>query len=152
MSRRLVKIKNFRNIVSKDGEQILYLNNSLDKDKIGELIILVGENNVGKSNVLDAVNKIKPADKLASVSLREDISEFIKYEDSMPEIKLVYDTKSLEYIQKEDIDFTKLKTEFENKLNSYSEFVKAHEQSYNGIEHIRNSYNKLIKDEKNIKD
>ena len=56
-----IKIKNFKNIgITKEEDQWerLYLNNSLDKDKIGELIILIGENNVGKSNILDAINTI----------------------------------------------------------------------------------------------
>lgn len=58
MSQRFLKIKNFKNIgITKEEDQWerLYLNNSLDKDKIGELIILIGENNVGKSNILDAI-------------------------------------------------------------------------------------------------
>ena len=61
MSQRFLKIKNFKNIgITKEEDQWerLYLNNSLDKDKIGELIILIGENNVGKSNILDAINTI----------------------------------------------------------------------------------------------
>ncbi|WP_157152964.1 hypothetical protein [Brachyspira murdochii] len=44
MNRRFLKIQNFRNIgVTKDLEefQTLYLNNTLNKDEMGELIILI---------------------------------------------------------------------------------------------------------------
>lgn len=46
MNRRFLKIQNYRNIgVTKDLEeyQTLYLNNTLNKDEMGELIILIGK-------------------------------------------------------------------------------------------------------------
>lgn len=153
MSRRFLKIKNFKNIGITKGEdeyQTLYLNNSLYKDKIGELIILIGENNVGKSNVLDALCKIC---KLVNSSVEigiEDIPEFSEYENYMPEIKMVYDIKSKEYISTDNINLDKLKMEFEEKLQSYSEYAKDYENVANGLKRIRNRYNEIIKDEKNI--
>lgn len=50
MNRRFLKITNFKNIgIGKS--QYINLNNTLDPYKMGELIIIVGENNVGKSNI-----------------------------------------------------------------------------------------------------
>ena len=61
----------FRNIGyldDKPHQDNLTLNYSLDKDYIGDLVILIGPNNAGKSNVLDALecfikNKISDRDK-----------------------------------------------------------------------------------------
>ena len=47
-------INKFRNI-GLDKSERLVLNHSLEKGKIGDLVILVGPNNSGKSNVLDAL-------------------------------------------------------------------------------------------------
>ena len=91
MSQRFLKIKNFKNIgITKEEDQWerLYLNNSLDKDKIGELIILIGENNVGKSNILDAINTISLASK--SQNFKNCIPDFMGYNDCFPKLKLVY--------------------------------------------------------------
>ena len=82
MNRRFLKIKNFKNI-GIDKYQYLDLNNTLDPYKIGELIIVVGENNVGKSNVLEAIERIN------SNNLEKDIPDFIGYDKSLPEISLV---------------------------------------------------------------
>ena len=82
MNRRFLKIKNFKNI-SIDKYQYLDLNNTLDPYKMGELIIVVGENNVGKSNVLEAIERIN------SNNLEKDIPDFIGYDKSLPEISLV---------------------------------------------------------------
>lgn len=93
MSQRFLKIKNFKNIgITKEEEQWerLYLNNSLDKDKIGELIILIGENNVGKSNILDAINIISLAKKYRNENFKNCLPYFSGYNDCLPKLKLVY--------------------------------------------------------------
>lgn len=82
MNRRFLKIKNFKNI-GIDKYQYLDLNNTLDPYKMGELIIVVGENNVGKSNILEAIERIN------SNNLEKDIPDFIGYDKSLPEISLV---------------------------------------------------------------
>lgn len=93
MSQRFLKIKNFKNIgITKEEDQWerLYLNNSLDKDKIGELIILIGENNVGKSNILDAINIINIASKSKNENFKNCKPYFKGYNDCLPKLKLVY--------------------------------------------------------------
>ena len=89
MSQRFLEIKNFKNIgITKEEDQWqrLYLNNSLDKDKIGELIILIGENNVGKSNILDAIRNIKKQKDKGN--LKNYIPDFKDYRNCNPKIKL----------------------------------------------------------------
>ena len=51
---RILKIKNFRNI-GLEKEQKLILNYSLEKGEMGNVIYLIGTNNSGKSNILDAL-------------------------------------------------------------------------------------------------
>lgn len=51
---RRIAIKNYRNIGFNDSTY-LTLNRTLDKNMLGNVIILVGPNNVGKSNVLKAI-------------------------------------------------------------------------------------------------
>lgn len=94
MSQRFLKIKNFKNIgITKEEDQWerLYLNNSLDKDKIGELIILIGENNVGKSNILDAINTIiRARESTIFLNFKNCLPDFRGYNDCLPKLKLVY--------------------------------------------------------------
>lgn len=59
---RILKIRNFKNIglSQKDNEyQELYLDSYWDDKIVGNLIILIGENNIGKSNVLKSINMIQ---------------------------------------------------------------------------------------------
>lgn len=153
MSRRFLKLQNFKNIGVTDNPeefQTLYLNNTLNKDEMGELIILIGENNVGKSNILDAVNLISSVDNIKTINLEKDRPDFMNYESSKPRIKLVYadenESPEIEYflddndevsyqtnfeekenktiitkkLLKNQLNLEKIKNEFENKFNSYT--------------------------------
>ena len=141
MSQRFLKIKNFKNIgITKEEDQWerLYLNNSLDKDKIGELIILIGENNVGKSNILDAINIISLASKSKkSQNFKNCIPDFMGYNDCLPKLKLVY---------KDDEN----SSEDENKNNSYDLELNINEDG--NLELINNlpKDTKIIKPELNL--
>ncbi len=64
--RRVLKLHHFRNL-GKNSPTELLLNSSFGEIKHGELVVLVGENNVGKSNVLEALKIFNDADvKLCS--------------------------------------------------------------------------------------
>lgn len=111
MSRRFLKLQNFKNIGVTDNPeefQTLYLNNTLNKDEMGELIILIGENNVGKSNILDAVNLISFVDNIKTINLEKDRPDFMNYESSKPRIKLVYadenESPEIEYFLDENLN------------------------------------------------
>lgn len=111
MSRRFLKLQNFKNIGVTDNPeefQTLYLNNTLNKDEMGELIILIGENNVGKSNILDAVNLISSVDNIKTINLEKDRPDFMNYESSKPRIKLVYadenESPEIEYFLDENLN------------------------------------------------
>ncbi len=63
--KRVLKLHHFRNLGRNSPAELL-LNSSFD-EKHGGLVILVGENNVGKSNVLEALTIFNDADvKLCS--------------------------------------------------------------------------------------
>ncbi|GAA8308826.1 hypothetical protein HpDR23_07510 [Helicobacter pylori] len=65
LHKRVLKLHQFRNLGRKSPTELL-LNSSFD-EKHGGLVILVGENNVGKSNVLEALTIFNDADvKLCS--------------------------------------------------------------------------------------
>ena len=94
---RVLKIRNFKNIgVSKENNkyQELYLDSYWNDKIVGNLIILIGENNIGKSNVLNALNLIarteKEDEKKLSFTLKNNKPNYIDYYDSSNEIKLIY--------------------------------------------------------------
>uniref|UniRef100_UPI0034650CD1 AAA family ATPase n=2 Tax=Helicobacter pylori TaxID=210 RepID=UPI0034650CD1 len=58
--KRVLKLHHFRNLGRKSPTELL-LNSSFD-EKHGGLVVLVGENNVGKSNVLEALKIFNDAD------------------------------------------------------------------------------------------
>ncbi len=63
--KRVLKLHQFRNLGRKSPTKLL-LNSSFE-NKHGGLVVLVGENNVGKSNVLEALTIFNDADvKLCS--------------------------------------------------------------------------------------
>ena len=51
---RILQIDKYRNLGFKQKARLV-LNTSLEKGKMGNLIVMVGANNSGKSNVLDAL-------------------------------------------------------------------------------------------------
>ena len=70
MAERALRIEAFRNIGFKDGKpwhERLVLNNSLKKGELGDLLNLIGANNSGKSNVLDALEIFSATEKSVSV-------------------------------------------------------------------------------------
>ncbi|GAA7083715.1 hypothetical protein HpBGD13_02350 [Helicobacter pylori] len=76
--KRVLKLHHFRNLGRKSPTKLL-LNSSFEKH--GELVVLVGENNVGKSNVLEALKIFNDADvKLCS---EEDYFKAHESEDAI---------------------------------------------------------------------
>ena len=53
---RYVQISNFRNIGVSEKPQNICINRSVNDDYIGNLVLLIGPNNSGKTNVLNALN------------------------------------------------------------------------------------------------
>ena len=88
---RILKIKNFRNI-GLEKEETVILNYSLERGKMGNVVYLIGANNSGKSNILDALSLFYNNNLSAS----RDKTNLYKYSDKdlNPEI-------SLEVIHKE---------------------------------------------------
>lgn len=79
--KRDLKLSKFRNFGLKN-EETLCLNSFLDKNNIGGLIILIGANNSGKSNILDALVELGTRERLSS---EKDITYLsYKEEDQNP--------------------------------------------------------------------
>lgn len=178
MSQRFLKIKNFKNIgITKEEDQWerLYLNNSLDKDKIGELIILIGENNVGKSNILDAINTISLTEKSKKSYNFKNCKPYFKgYHDCLPKLKLVYkDDENNSYDLELNIDekgnaqlisniqrgtkiiqpelyLDKVIKEFESKFSSYTEEIEEYDDYFERKNDLLNIYNNIINSQKSI--
>ncbi len=96
---RSLYINNFRNIGIEDSERLV-LNHSLEKGKIGNLVIIVGPNNAGKSNVLDAISTFKKG------TFTERDKTNISYDPEMqkPNIALVCKDEDVEYSYRVNYD------------------------------------------------
>lgn len=91
MSKRLITISNFRNL-GIDKPTTLLLNDTYEKGKSGDLIILIGQNNAGKSNVLSALKVIKNI-KFA----KSDIPLINFTNNGLPEIKYIIQSDNGNY-------------------------------------------------------
>lgn len=118
-------ISAFRNIGfldDKPHQENLTLNYSLDKNYIGDLVILIGPNNAGKSNVLDALecfinNKISNRDKsdtFMNADLRNPLLDLYTIKDGKK-----YDLKALKAKK------SKTKNE-DNDLFDYESYVEKY--------------------------
>lgn len=95
MERRL-EISSFRNIGFEEGKpskEGLILNHSLTKGSLGDLVILIGANNSGKSNVLDAL--LAYGDK--RISDRDVTDLYMEDDCRKPSIKLSCKTDEHQY-------------------------------------------------------
>ena len=87
MSRRYFRLTNYRNIgLSGNTENKIIINNSLERGKLGGVIELIGANNSGKSNVLDAICEYGQN----SLSDRDVTTLSFNEADRNPQISLVY--------------------------------------------------------------
>ena len=82
---RTIRFNKFRNI-GIDEPQDLVLNSNFEKGNMGNLLVLIGSNNSGKSNVLDGILKLN--DKKLADRDRTDLS--FNDEDMNPSISLWY--------------------------------------------------------------
>lgn len=112
--KRSIVLSKYRNI-GLDSPQEFIINNSLEKGKIGNLIILIGANNSGKSNVLDALFSLndnvnildrdkttlsfKPEDLNPTVTLEmKEKGVYLSYEKSLKSSSFVYNNKNEDII------------------------------------------------------
>lgn len=80
---RILTLSKFRNLGLEEPTTLI-LNHSIKKGEIGSLVILIGPNNSGKSNVIDALNAIS----LKNVGRRDVTTLSFANEDLVPEVKL----------------------------------------------------------------
>lgn len=84
--KRVIKFSQFRNIGT-DEEQTLVLNSCFKKGRMGNLVILIGANNSGKSNVLDGIFDISSD---GQVSEKDENDYSFEDKDRHPTISLAY--------------------------------------------------------------
>lgn len=83
---RSIKFSKFRNL-GLEKDDYLLLNGDFQKGKMGNLIVLIGPNNSGKSNVLDGIVKVCTGSELE----RRDITDLYYDEQHRhPSLSLVY--------------------------------------------------------------
>lgn len=134
---REIIFNSFRNIGFEDGkpaDEKLILNHSAKEGEIGDLVILIGANNSGKSNILDGINILSNTNKIEET----DISElYMEDECRTPRISLKVrkeENDEYEIIKKININDTINcpsdlgKYVFINKENIVSEFNKLNDQ------------------------
>lgn len=128
---RILKIRNFRNIgVSKEDNkyQELYLDSYWNDKIVGNLIILIGENNIGKSNVLKSMDIIKIKNIYFNSEsnkkfFRNNKPNNMQYINSSLEIKLM--DKKYEYGVSFDNDNISMINNFlYDKMNEIIEMIK----------------------------
>ena len=89
MIKRILEISNFKNIGIDDKASLLI---NYDVKTSGDLLILIGPNNSGKSNVLSALNRLSTKqfenNDTTEISLLND--KITKY----PTIKLIYENRT----------------------------------------------------------
>ncbi|WP_026389839.1 AAA family ATPase [[Acholeplasma] multilocale] len=127
-SERVLKFKNYRNI-GVESEQKIVLNHTLDPKKMGDVVILIGPNNSGKSNVLSGLKAF--ANKQIN---SEDINDgfYELSDDNLPELEMNYSFKNNKY-----------KVNFKYEKNEYS----LNKISDNAEERIKESSYDIFKEE-----
>lgn len=157
---RALRIESFRNIGFKDGKpscERLVINNSLNKGELGDLIILIGANNSGKSNVLSALSvfgnsQITERDVTDLYSEEEcrKPSLILSARDSNKDNEFAY---KVIYGNKDEIVYPKIENSkfqyitVENFLQSLDNLA-ALEMNAIGTSILRNLYNKMCEQHK----
>lgn len=95
MSHRKIVIENFRNIGIDSPQKLLI---DADLNKVGGLVVVIGENNVGKSNLLDALQVVSHKQLTTN-----DKPSFFDCNDKYPKISLEYKDIEIATQDKDDI-------------------------------------------------
>lgn len=112
---RYLKLSKYRNF-GLNNDETLILNNGLDDKSIGDVVILIGPNNSGKSNILDALNeistqKLQERDKTTLSFETNDLKPYITFGVKDDEALLTYEVSLDGTCFK--VDFNKKKKEFD---------------------------------------
>jgi len=89
---RLIKFDKFRNLGLEEPEYLV-LNSNFEKGKIGNLLVIIGSNNSGKSNVLDGIVKISDG----KVEQRDITTLSYEEKDRKPSVSLCYRDKESDF-------------------------------------------------------
>lgn len=94
--RRLIKLKNFRNIGFKSDETFLLLNNSVDENLLGCCLYLIGPNNSGKTNILEGLELFSAKNKQIPIDDRPD---FVYDEENIEtKLELICEDEDMRFV------------------------------------------------------
>ncbi len=135
--KRVLKLHHFRNLGRKSPAKLL-LNSSFE-NKHGGLVVLVGENNVGKSNVLEALKAFN--DNTNSLCAIENHEEQIKKPTILSLINTIENNQQLE-----TLSWVELKESKKNEQNNFEMNFCPFERhkSFSCDNHTDNFINKVI--------
>lgn len=160
---RSLRIEGFRNIGFNNGKMYkerLIINNSLNKGELGDLIILIGANNSGKSNVLDALHIFGNS----QITERDVTDLYMEEESRIPKLTLFARKNGVKeddfaykktYAQNDEIVFPKenlpKRCQYitaENILSNLHDLY-LFQQKYIGGSYLHNLYNSITSSYKN---
>lgn len=139
---RSLRIESYRNIGFKDEKshrERLVINNSLKKGELGDLVILIGANNSGKSNVLSAL------ETFGKGQLQErDVTDLYMEEECRKPVLTLFARK-----QNNEDEFSYKKTYQQNDEVLYPEPEKKEELKFLTLENFISNLQNLVNLEKN---
>ena len=120
---RFVQISNFRNIGVNEKPQIICINRSVNSDYIGNLVLLIGPNNSGKTNVLKALNILNEGISFKSTDLPYSISNtkettFVKLFEDIESMNVLLTKTADKRTDLPKITFSQWKDNLKNQINS----------------------------------
>lgn len=146
-SYRRLEISNFRNVGLFDESAILTLNRSLQKEVLGGLVFLIGPNNSGKSNVLDALSCMNGR-KLTD----DDLCDLYYDYDLKPKVKIVVRDEQ-DYYNLDPIGYSNNEIKEENNLNwnpLYDSNIEVEEEDHVNQDPLYSRIKEFIKDPDSI--
>ncbi len=131
---RYLKLSKYRNL-GLANEEILVLNNGLDGKSLGDVIVLIGPNNSGKSNILDALNevsaqKIRERDKTTLSFETNDLKPSIAFCVKDDEASFAYEISLSGVCCKADIQKAKAEFDYDSSVAEFKDWVPVFNDSF----------------------
>ncbi len=131
---RYLKLSKYRNL-GLDNEETLVLNNGLNDKSLGDVIILIGPNNSGKSNILDALSevsaqKMQERDKTTLSFETNDLQPHVVFGVEDDEASLTYDVSLGGTCCKADINKNKAKFDYDACVIEFKTWIPIFDKNF----------------------